>query len=71
MDGRAGAGLAPGHRAVALRRRHIGFGGLVGYLGTGSLYDLLQGHRLFAVAAVAALVPAVLLWFVNPRRGPA
>jgi len=44
----------------------FGIGGLVGYLGTGAGYDALGGHRLFAVAALAALLPALLLKLVNP-----
>jgi MFS transporter, PPP family, 3-phenylpropionic acid transporter len=45
----------------------FGVGGLVGYLGTGAGYDALGGHKLFAVAAAAALLPALLLKLVNPR----
>ena len=39
----------------------FGVGGIVGYRVSGGLYDLLGGHRLFAVAAVMALVPAVVM----------
>ncbi len=44
----------------------FGIGGLAGYLGTGAWYDALGGHRLFGVAAIAALLPALLLKLVNP-----
>ncbi len=46
----------------------FGIGGLVGYLGTGAGFDALGGHKLFAVAAVAALLPALLLKLVNPPQ---
>ncbi len=46
----------------------FGIGGLVGYLGTGAGFDVLGGHGLFAVAALAAVLPALLLKFVNPAR---
>ena len=46
----------------------FGIGGLVGYLGTGAGFDALGGHRLFAVASGAALLPALLLKFVNPAQ---
>ena len=44
----------------------FGIGGLVGYLGTGAGYDALGGHVLFAAAAGAAVLPALLLALVNP-----
>ncbi len=39
----------------------FGVGGIVGYRVSGGLYDLLGGHRLFAVAAVMALLPALVM----------
>ena len=39
----------------------FGVGGIVGYRVSGGLYDLLGGHQLFAVAAVMALLPAVVM----------
>lgn len=45
----------------------FGVGGVVGYLGAGTGYQLLGGFTLFAVAAALELVPAVLILLV---RGP-
>jgi PPP family 3-phenylpropionic acid transporter len=45
----------------------FGVGGIVGYHISGGLYDALGGHRLFAVAAVMALVPAVVMG-LTPQR---
>lgn len=42
-----------------------GIGGVIGYVGTGAGYDSLGGHALFAIAAAAALLPAVLLALVR------
>jgi PPP family 3-phenylpropionic acid transporter len=39
----------------------FGIGGLIGFAITGAGYDVLGGHRLFALAAGAALLPALLL----------
>jgi PPP family 3-phenylpropionic acid transporter len=39
----------------------FGIGGIVGYRLSGGLYDVLGGHRLFAFAAVMALVPAIVM----------
>ena len=47
----------------------FGVGGVVGYRVSGGLYDLLGGHQLFAVAAVMALLPAVVLG-LTPHRPP-
>jgi PPP family 3-phenylpropionic acid transporter len=38
----------------------FGVGGLVGYLGSGAAYDVIGGHRLFAVAAGLELLAALL-----------
>lgn len=46
----------------------FGIGGLLGYLGTGAGFDALGGHKLFGVAAVFALLPALLLKTVNPAQ---
>lgn len=43
----------------------FGLGGLLGYLGAGVGYEWLGGHRLFAVAAVLELLPALLILFVR------
>ncbi|MDP3156051.1 MAG: MFS transporter [Archangium sp.] len=40
----------------------FGVGGIVGYRTSGGLYDRLGGHQLFAVAAVMALLPALVMW---------
>ncbi len=45
----------------------FGVGGIVGYRGSGMLYDALQGHRLFAVASVVALLPVLVIWLVPQR----
>lgn len=45
----------------------FGVGGIVGYRTSGVLYDVLGGHRLFAVASVMALVPALVL-VLTPHR---
>lgn len=45
----------------------FGVGGIIGYRGAGELFDLLGGHRLFAVAAGLELLPALALLLV-PRR---
>lgn len=39
----------------------FGIGGIVGYRLSGGLYDMLGGHRLFAFAAVMALLPAIVM----------
>lgn len=39
---------------------NFGLGGLIGFTAAGAGYDLLGGHRLFLVAAVLELVPALL-----------
>lgn len=44
----------------------FGIGGIVGYLGSGAGYDLLGGHRLFAVAAVVQAVAALLTLRLRP-----
>lgn len=46
----------------------FGLGGLIGFTGSGVLYDLMGGHRLFALAGVLELVPIVALgWWGNER----
>ena len=47
----------------------FGVGGIVGYRVSGGLYDLLGGHGLFAVAAVMALLPAVVM-ALTPQAPP-
>lgn len=42
-----------------------GIGGLLGYVGSGVGYDLLGGHRLFAVAAGLELVAAAFAWALS------
>lgn len=49
----------------------FGIGGIIGYRGAGALYDVIGGHRLFAVAAVMALLPALVLWLTPARAEPA
>ncbi len=44
----------------------FGIGGIVGYRGSGALYDLVGGHRLFALAALVALLPALVLALTPP-----
>ena len=47
----------------------FGLGGLVGYFAAGSAYEWLGGHRLFAVAAVLQLLPALMVMGVGrPAR---
>ncbi len=46
----------------------FGIGGIVGYRTSGALYDVLGGHRLFAVAALMALVPAIVLGLTPHRK---
>ena len=48
----------------------FGVGGVVGYRLSGSLYDLLGGHGLFAFAAVMALLPALVM-ALTPHPAPA
>jgi PPP family 3-phenylpropionic acid transporter len=48
----------------------FGLGGLVGYVGGGAGYDLLGGHRLFAVAAVLEVAAAVLALGVRAPDRP-
>ncbi len=52
----------------------FGIGGMVGYRGAGALYDRVGGHQLFAFAALAALLPALVM-ALSPaqklRAGPA
>jgi MFS transporter, PPP family, 3-phenylpropionic acid transporter len=48
----------------------FGVGGIVGYRSSGELYDLLGGHKLFAVAAVMALLPAVVMTLTPHRVVP-
>lgn len=48
----------------------FGVGGIVGYRISGGLYDALGGHRLFAVAAVMALLPAVVMTLTPHRPVP-
>jgi MFS transporter, PPP family, 3-phenylpropionic acid transporter len=43
----------------------FGVGGLLGYLAAGSAYEWLGGHRLFAVAGVLELLPALLILTVG------
>ncbi len=38
----------------------FGLGGLIGFLGAGAGYDLLGGHRLFALACVLELIAAAI-----------
>lgn len=45
----------------------FGVGGIVGYRISGGLYDVLGGHRLFAVASGLALLPAVVMG-LTPHR---
>lgn len=45
----------------------FGVGGVVGYRVSGALYDVLGGHRLFGVAALMALLPAVVMG-LTPHR---
>jgi PPP family 3-phenylpropionic acid transporter len=45
----------------------FGVGGLAGYTAAGAAYDALGGHRLFAVAGVLELAPAVLVLFAGAR----
>ncbi len=49
----------------------FGIGGIIGYRGAGALYDVIGGHRLFAVAAGIALLPALVLWLTPARPEPA
>lgn len=49
----------------------FGIGGIIGYRGAGALYDVIGGHRLFAVAAGMALLPALVLWLTPARPEPA
>jgi PPP family 3-phenylpropionic acid transporter len=49
----------------------FGVGGIVGYRVAGMLYDALGGHRLFGVAAIMALLPALVLWAAGDRAEPA
>lgn len=39
----------------------FGIGGIVGYRVAGALYDAVGGHRLFAIAAGLALLPAIVV----------
>lgn len=48
----------------------FGVGGIVGYRAAGQLYDALGGHRLFAVAAGLALLPALAI-ALTPRPAAA
>lgn len=48
----------------------FGVGGIVGYRVAGQLYDALGGHRLFAVAAVLALLPALAIALTPQRATP-
>ncbi|MCU0700580.1 MAG: MFS transporter, partial [Myxococcaceae bacterium] len=41
----------------------FGLGGLVGFTGAGRLYDGVGGQRLFQLAALAELVPALVVWW--------
>ena len=47
----------------------FGIGGVVGYRVSGSLYDVLGGHGLFALASVMALLPAVVMG-LTPHPAP-
>ncbi len=49
----------------------FGLGGLLGYSGSGVLYGLVGGHRLFALAAVAEWLPlGVIFWLTLESPGP-
>jgi PPP family 3-phenylpropionic acid transporter len=48
----------------------FGIGGLIGFTGSGRLYDAIGGSRLFLIAAVAEVIPfavAALLLVDRPR----
>jgi PPP family 3-phenylpropionic acid transporter len=50
----------------------FGLGGLVGFTGAGRLYDALGGQRLFQLAALAEVVPALVVWWrLTDARPPA
>ena len=48
----------------------FGFGGLVGFSGSGALYSWVGGHRLFAFAGVLELLPLAVAAFLLRRDGP-
>jgi MFS transporter, PPP family, 3-phenylpropionic acid transporter len=45
----------------------FGAGGLIGFAGSGWLYDVLGGHRLFAVAAAVEALPLLAIWLADRR----
>lgn len=46
----------------------FGIGGLIGFTGSGKLYDLVGGHRLFQLAAVAEVLPLLVVAFLLVDR---
>lgn len=45
----------------------FGVGGLLGFSGAGQLYDIVGGHRMFALAALVELLPLLAIWLADRK----